>query len=338
MVPSLIGVVISRMLSLLWAFSANVDQKIVFDLRAVHGHFPAAVCPAHVGDRDKKRGWQPVHTGDLGFDDGRLPAKAHRTNPQGVGFTGQTLFQCRQIRVGIGRAQFIKQNFLRFVIGGAAVAANRHAQNSRRAALTLGFLDGIQHDLAHACQIAPRAETVIGQGVLRADILAAAAFEHQLDGQRVTFDFFKVDRWKFFAAQVVAAILVVNRIDGIGAHVIQPRGLFHGAADLRLKFECAPALGIVDIEDGRAGILADGRGLGAGEFDIFYDRFQRAAGGRAGGSLFQAQRADVLQHQAAGCSRCGGSIQGFHLSNLAWEPPYSSAYDNPEGGNLPLKK
>jgi hypothetical protein len=117
----------------------------------------------------------------------------------------------------------------------------------------------------------------VGQRILRPDVLAAAAFEHQLDGQRVAFHFFKVDRGEVGIAQVVAGVLAGERIDRVGAQVRALGCLHHGGLDLLAQLARAPAFGVVHVEDRRAGVLADGRGFGARNLYIFDDGFQRAA-------------------------------------------------------------
>ena len=140
---------------------------------------------------------------------------------------------------GLALVQLAEQDFLGCVVGGAAVAADGHAQDARRAALALGLVDRIQHHLAHPGQVAPGAQAAIGQGILRAHVLAAAALEHQLDGQGIAFHFFEVDGGEMLAAQVVAAVLVGERVDRVGAQVgllggLRPRRSRSAARSLRV--------------------------------------------------------------------------------------------------------
>ncbi len=65
---------------------------------------------------------------------------------------------------------------------------------------------------------------LFGQRVLRADVLAAAALEHQVDGQGIAFHLFEVDAGEIIAAQVVPAVLAAQRVDRVGAQV----GFFGG--------------------------------------------------------------------------------------------------------------
>ncbi len=65
-----------------------------------------------------------------------------------------------------------------------AIAADAHAERAGRAALSLRLPDGVQNALADAFQIAIGAAQMIeraGQGILNILVLAAAAFENQLE-------------------------------------------------------------------------------------------------------------------------------------------------------------
>jgi len=118
---------------------------------------------------------------DFRAEHGGFAAKAHRANFQGVGFFRDALFQSRKLGVRIFILQTSQQSFLGYQVSAAAVAANRHAQKSRRAALTLCLVNRIENDFAHAFQVAVSAESDIGQGILPADVFASAAFEHQIN-------------------------------------------------------------------------------------------------------------------------------------------------------------
>jgi len=89
-------------------------------------------------------------------------AEAHRPDAKLVGFFGQARFQGGQLRIRVFIIQLAKEHFLRCVVGRAAVPADGHAQDARRAALSLGFVNRIQYDLAHAGQVTPRAQSGVG--------------------------------------------------------------------------------------------------------------------------------------------------------------------------------
>jgi hypothetical protein len=121
---------------------------------------------------------------------------------------------------------------------------------------------------------------------LRSHILAAAAFQHQIDSQRLTIHLFEVDGGEVVPAQVVAGIAPGERIHRVGAQVGAPGGFCYRGFDLSAQLARAPAFGVVDVKDGCAGVLADGRRIGARQLHILQDGFQRAARRRTGGFFF----------------------------------------------------
>ena len=122
-----------------------------------------------------------------------LPPKPIGTDAELVGLLRQALFQGGQLGVGVGLIQLAEEGLFGGQVGGAAVAADGDAQDAGGAALALRLVHSVQHHLAHACQVTPGAQPAVRQGILGADVLAAAAFEHQVDGQRIAFHFFEVD-------------------------------------------------------------------------------------------------------------------------------------------------
>ena len=65
-------------------------------------------------------------------------------------------------------------------VAAAAIAADADAEDARPAALALGLQHAIEDALVHAVEIAAGADAAVGQAVLRAHVLAAAALEDQL--------------------------------------------------------------------------------------------------------------------------------------------------------------
>ena len=222
-----------------------------------------------------------MHPRDLRIQYSGLTAKAHGTNAHLIRFLGETLLQLRDLWIFITRAHFAEQDFLRLDIRRAAVAANRNAQNTRCTSLALRLLDGIQHHLADPCQVAPRAQLAIGQGILRADVFTSAAFEHQLNDQRlIGIHFFKMDVREVLAAEVISGVPIVDRVHGVRAHIRAFGGFCQRSADLLPQLPRGPSLRVVDIKNRRTRILADRRGVGSRQLDVLEDRFQSAARGR----------------------------------------------------------
>jgi len=134
---------------------------------------------------------------------------------------------------------------------------------------------GVEHHAPHAFQVAPGVQIAVGQLVLRADVLAAAALEDQIHLEFFPVPFLKVHGGKVNAG-VVAAVLA-----GETVHSVRPQIAFLGGDGARLanlvgQLARGETQRVVNGEDGRAGVLADRRGLGAGHLNILQDRVQRA--------------------------------------------------------------
>ena len=116
------------------------------------------------------------------------------------------------------------------VVAVGAIAADADADGARRAALALRLPDGVQDAFAHAFEVAVGAAQVIeraGHGILDVLVLAAAALEDQLDLDLVLFPLLEMNDRRF-RAQIVAAVLAGERIDGVGPQFAAARGLRDG--------------------------------------------------------------------------------------------------------------
>ena len=115
---------------------------------------------------------------------------------------------------------------------------------------------------------APSAES--GRRYCDADVLAAAALEHQpARGGRAD-----PTAWKWMNgrvdADIVAGVLAGDGSTALGGDSISwsPPG---GRADRLAEGLLGAARGVVDVEDERAGVLADGRRVLPGHLDVFQD-------------------------------------------------------------------
>ena len=224
-----------------------------------------------------------MHALDLDPQHRSLAAESHGANSQLIGLGREPALQFSQLGVGVGVVHLAKERLFRAVIGRAAIPSDGHTQHAGSAALALGLVHRIQHDLAHPSQVPSGSQGGVGQGILRTDVFTATALEEQVDHQLVAFHLLEVHGRKGLVAQVVPAVLSGERIHRVGAQVGQAGGFRHGRPDLLAQLAGAPALRVPDIEDGCTGILADGGPVLAGHGDVLEDRFHGTPGGRAGG-------------------------------------------------------
>ncbi len=89
------------------------------------------------------------------------------------------VFQRGQFGVVVFVIEVAQELRFRKFIARGAIAADAHAEDARAAAFALRLLHGIEDDFAAAIEVAISVELGVGQRVLRADIFAAAALEHE---------------------------------------------------------------------------------------------------------------------------------------------------------------
>ena len=100
--------------------------SIVNDFFALYRHLAAAVCPAHIGNRNEIGSWQTAQADDLGIQDCGFTAKTHGSNAHFVGFLRQAFLQLSEFWILVPCTHFTEQYFFGFDIGRATVAANGH--------------------------------------------------------------------------------------------------------------------------------------------------------------------------------------------------------------------
>src|SRR4051794_13278897 len=108
-----------------------------------------------------------------------------------------------------------------------AIASDADSDGSWGAALPLRLPDRVQDALADALEVPVGATQVVELArdrVLDILVLAAAAFEDQLDLDLVLFPLLEVDH-RGLDAEIVAAVLSGERIDGVGAQLAAFRGV-----------------------------------------------------------------------------------------------------------------
>ena len=147
-------------------------------------HALAAIGPAHVADADEIGRRQAVRHTNFHAQQRRLAAKTHRADAEFVGRLQNVLLQLVQFRIRDCGRRISRRNWVLLnLVAGRAVAADAHAENARPAALALRLQHRVENRLAAAVQVAVGIELFVRQGVLRADVFAAAAFEHEPHAQ-----------------------------------------------------------------------------------------------------------------------------------------------------------
>ena len=118
------------------------------------------------------------------------------------------------------------------------------------------------------------------QRVLRVRVLAAAAFQNQLDLDRVALPLIEMDDRRA-RSEVVARVHAGDRIDRIRAQLAASRRLGHRVPNLPPHPELVGANRCLHLEGRHAGVLAD-RPFGIdGEIDVLRDDRQRLRRARA---------------------------------------------------------
>ena len=145
-----------------------------------------------------------------------------------------------ELRVRVGVVEFAQELLLRELVAGGAVAADADAQDARPAAFALRLEDGVENRLAAAVQVAIGLELLVGQGVLRADVLAAAAFEHEPHADLGRAVLVKVDGGRA-GADVGAVVLAGDRVHRVLPQEPFLRGELHGLARGLLEGELVEA-------------------------------------------------------------------------------------------------
>ena len=102
-----------------------------------------------------------MHAGDLGIQHCCLSTEAHGTDAHLVRFPGDALLQLCDLLIIIACAHLAEENFLGLQIRRTAIASDRHAQHTWRAALALRLMDSVQDYFANARQITTGAQAII---------------------------------------------------------------------------------------------------------------------------------------------------------------------------------
>src|SRR5687767_3006172 len=94
------GRVISSFFILHSAFYVHLIQPLGNVPAQIDVRSPPAVCPAHVGDGDEKRGRQAVEFSDLACEECGLPAEAHRTDSGLIRFLDDSRLESGEDGIG----------------------------------------------------------------------------------------------------------------------------------------------------------------------------------------------------------------------------------------------
>ena len=172
-----------------------------------------------------------MQLGDTGSKDSGTPAQSHGADTQLVGLTRDAFFQCGDFRVDMVLADLGQKDLFRRQERGGAVTADSDTQKSGGAAASLGLEDRVQRGFPYAFEVAVGFKARVGQAVLAADVLAAAAFEQQIDAQVMALVFLKINFRKMIIAQVIAAVAAGQAVHSVRPQIVHLGSLRHGSAD-----------------------------------------------------------------------------------------------------------
>ena len=145
---------------------------------------------------------------------------------------------------------------LAHLVARGAVAADAHAEDARAAALALRLQHRVENRLAAAVEVAIGLELLVRQRVLRADVFAAAALEHEPHAHFRRAMLMKMKRGRA-RPDVRAVILAGERIHGVLAQITLLRRQLHGFLRRFLKRDLVEADRAIHVEQNAAGVLAD---------------------------------------------------------------------------------
>ena len=167
-------------------------------------------------------------------------------------------------------------------VAGRAVPADAHAQNARPAAFALRLQHGIQDHFAAAVEVAVGFEFFVGQGILSADVFAAAAFEHEPHVDFVRAMLMKMKRRRA-GAHIRSVIDAGERVHRVLPQVTEFGRFFHRQTRRVLERDLVHPHRALDIKQNAAGVLADRLGFLFCELNVAVDDFHRGLGD---GALF----------------------------------------------------
>jgi hypothetical protein len=144
-------------------------------------------------------------------------------------------------------------------VTGGAIAADRDPDSAWRAPLALCIPDRMQNAFPDAVERpvgASEMRQFNRQRVLRIGVLAAAAFQYQLDLDRVLFPLMEVDDRRA-RPEIVAGVFAGDRIDRVRAQLAAARRFRDGLANLLAHPDLIRADRRLHFEGRHAGVLAD---------------------------------------------------------------------------------
>ncbi len=151
-----------------------------------------------------------------------------------------------------------------------AVAADADSEHARCAALALGLEDRVQHRPADPFEVSSGLQAGVGQLVLRADVLAAAALEDHPDLDAVGIPLLEVDE-RDPPAGPGSGVLSGHGVDRVRPQVAPVGRLTNRLDELIFQLPRAEAHRVMDPHDRGSGVLADRRGPLAGEIHVVQD-------------------------------------------------------------------
>jgi len=197
---------------------------------------------------------------DLQPEDGRLAAKAHRTDPQPVDLLEHRFLELGQLRVFVFALERSKQLLLGLIVSCTPIGANTNTQDSRGASFPLGTISGIYDTSPDSLQVPTGLEGFVGKLVLDPYVFTPASLEQQGDTQVFSIALGEADVGEAFP-DIVPGVFSRDRVYGIRSQerpacclperlldlVFQPAGRF------------SPGMGYE--EEGGTGVLAYRRGV-----------------------------------------------------------------------------
>ena len=257
--------------------------------RHIQRHALTPERPAHVADAHEKGRGQPVCRANFHAQQGRLAAKTHRADAEFVRGFQNVLLQRVKLRHRIAVGNQPQKLRLAHLVARCTVAADAHAENARTAAFALRLQHRVENHFAATIKIAICMEFFVRQGILGANVFAAAAFEREFHGNFFRAMLMKMKRRRAGTA-VRAVVFTGERIHRILAQITFLGRELHGFARGFGKGDLIEADRTIHVKQNAAGVLADRLRFVFGDGDVLVNDLHRVL--RDGALLLIFQRGE----------------------------------------------
>src|SRR6266446_3733805 len=236
----------------------------------------AASGPALVVDRDRVQRHVRVRVLDVTLQNRDVSAEAHRADARLVQQLIQLLFELRDVRIGVARADRARNGLLGEIHRVVGAAADADADDAGRARLATGADDRLENELLHAL------DAVGGDAHLQeTHVFATRSLRHALDIKAVPVGDELPVHDRQAVAGVRSGVLARDRVHGVRAQRMFDGGALRACLEGSVNSGRMQGKTLADATrvDGDSRVLADEVLLALGDVDVLENRLQHALSG-----------------------------------------------------------